>query len=118
MISKTQIFVTLTVAAALATYFMGGGLKLALIIGAAVAGVCLLFGYRGQIMKFIGEVKVELGKCAWPWDPNQTGLKKYRELFESTLVVIISVLLLAGFVTTSDLFLARVVGVLTGGNLK
>jgi hypothetical protein len=33
-------------------------------------------------------------------------------------VVIISVLLLAGFVTTSDLFLSRIVGVLTGGSLK
>ena len=118
MISKTQIFVTLTVAAALATYFMGGGLKLALIVAAAIGGVCLLLAYRNQIMKFVGEVKVELGKCAWPWDPNQTGLKKYRELFESTLVVIISVLLLAGFVTTSDLFLSRIVGMLTGSSLK
>jgi preprotein translocase subunit SecE len=118
MISKTQIFVTLTVAAALATYFMGGGLHYALLVGAAVAAVCLLLAYRTQIVKFVGEVKIELGKCAWPWDPNQTGLKKYRELFESTLVVIISVLLLAGFVTTSDLFLSRIVGVLTGANLK
>ena len=80
--------------------------------------VVLLLRYRKNVFHFIGEVKVELDKCSWPWDPNQTGLKKYRELFESTLVVIISVLLLAGFVTTSDLFLARVVGVLTGGSLK
>ncbi len=118
MITRTQIIVTLTVAAALAGYFLGGGLKMALLSGGAVLAVCLLLTYRGPIVKFIGEVRVELGKCAWPWDPNQTGLKKYRELFESTLVVIISVLLLAGFVTTSDLFLARVVGMLTGGNLK
>jgi preprotein translocase subunit SecE len=118
MISKTQIFVALTVAAALATYFLGGGVHDALLVGVAVGAVCLLLAYRGPIVKFIGEVRVELGKCAWPWDPNQTGLKKYRELFESTLVVIISVLLLAGFVTTSDLFLARIVGILTGGSLK
>ena len=48
-------------------------------------------------------MKVELDKCSWPWDPNLTGFKKYRELIESTVVVIVSVILLAGFVTTSDL---------------
>jgi preprotein translocase subunit SecE len=84
----------------------------------ALLAAALLFRYRERVLKFIGEVRVELGKCAWPWDPNQTGLKKYRELFESTLVVIISVLLLAGFVTTSDLVLAHVVGALTGGTFK
>jgi preprotein translocase subunit SecE len=118
MITRTQIIVTLTVAAALAGYFVGGSVHMALIAGSAVLAVCLLLGYRGPIVKFIGEVKVELGKCAWPWDPNQTGLKRYRELFESTLVVIISVLLLAGFVSTSDLLLSRFIGILTGGNLK
>ena len=32
------------------------------------------------MLKFIGEVKVELDKCSWPWDPNLTGFKKYKEL--------------------------------------
>ena len=45
---------------------------------------------------------MELGKCSWPWDANGTGFKKYKELIESTVVVIISVVLLAGFVTTCD----------------
>ncbi len=67
--------------------------------------------------KFVSEVKVELDKCSWPWDPNQTGFKRYKELIESTVVVIISVILLAGFVTTSDLVLAHVVGFLTGGGI-
>jgi preprotein translocase subunit SecE len=86
-----------------------------LLILAALVVAALLVRYRATVAKFVAEVRVELGKCAWPWDPNQTGLKKYKELFESTLVVIISVLLLAGFVTTSDLVLAHVVGALTGG---
>jgi preprotein translocase subunit SecE len=95
---------------------MSTGTYFLILLGLAAAA--LLFRYRAAVVKFVGEVKVELGKCAWPWDPNQTGLKKYRELFESTLVVIISVLLLAGFVTTSDLVLAHVVGALTGGSFK
>jgi preprotein translocase subunit SecE len=81
---------------------------------AAIVVAILLLRYRVRVAKFVGEVKVELDKCSWPWDPNQTGLKKYKELFESTAVVIISVVLLAGFVTTSDLVLAHVVGALTG----
>ena len=88
-----------------------------LLILTALILVALLVRYRATVLKFISEVKVELDKCAWPWDPNQTGLKKYKELFESTLVVIISVVLLAGFVTTSDLVLAHVVGALTGGTI-
>ena len=79
--------------------------------------VALFAVYRVKVLKFVSEVRVELGKCSWPWDPNLTGLKKYRELGESTIVVIISVLLLAGFVTTSDLVLAHVVGALTGGGV-
>jgi preprotein translocase subunit SecE len=85
-----------------------------LIIAALILGYVLL-RYRVNLVKFVGEVRVELEKCSWPWDPNLTGFKKYKELFESTFVVIISVVLLAGFVTTSDLVLAHVVGALTGG---
>jgi preprotein translocase subunit SecE len=81
---------------------------------AGVAVLALFFYYRVTIFKFIGETKVELDKCAWPWDPNQTGFKKYRELRDSTVVVILSVVLLAGFVTTSDWLLTHLVGALTG----
>ena len=86
---------------------------------ATTAAICvvLLLVYRQQVFTFVGEVKVELAKCSWPWDPNQSGIKKYKELIESTVVVIVSTVLLAGFVTTSDLVLAHVVGFLTGGGL-
>jgi preprotein translocase subunit SecE len=87
------------------------------LLALALVLVTLVLRFRGRIFSFIGEVKVELGKCTWPWDPNQTGLKKYRELIESTAVVIVSTILLAGFVTTSDLVLAHVVGFLTGGGI-
>ena len=84
-----------------------------LIIGLS-ALAALLLRYRVPIFKFVGEVKVELDKCSWPWDPNQTGLKKYKELRDSTVVVILSVILLAGFVTSSDWILSHLVGALTG----
>ena len=85
------------------TYFVVGGVL-----------IYFLMRYRAQIVKFIKEVKVELEKCSWPWDPNQTGFKKYKELIESTVVVVISVILLAGYVTSWDFLLAHVVGFLTG----
>ncbi len=83
----------------------------------ALAGAFYLYYFlrhRVSILKFVGEVKVELDKCAWPWDPNLSGFKKYKELIESTVVVIISVVLLAGFVTSCDWILAHLVGALTG----
>ena len=76
--------------------------------------MAMLLRYRVQILKFTGEVKVELEKCSWPWDPALSGIKKYKELIESTMVVIISVVLLAGYVTSWDYLLAHVVGALTG----
>ena len=81
-----------------------------------VALFCLYYfvRYRVAIIKFIGEVRVELDKCSWPWDPNQTGFKKYKELRDSTVVVILSVILLAGFVTSCDWLLTHLVGALTG----
>jgi preprotein translocase subunit SecE len=42
---------------------------------------------------FLGEVKIELKKCTWP---------TRQELFGSTMVVVISVLILGVFVGLSD----------------
>ena len=53
-----------------------------------------------KISNFLGEVKGELRKASWPWesDPKIKGLKKYKELVDSTIVVLIAMILLAGFV--------------------
>ena len=88
-----------------------------ILIGAAVVLAFLLLRYRMNVFKFVGEVRVELDKCSWPWDPNQTGIKKYKELFDSTTVVILAVILLAGFVTTCDFFLTHLISFLTGTGL-
>ncbi len=54
----------------------------------------------GGLRGFFGEVGAELKKCAWPTRP---------ELFDSTVVVIISVGILGGFVALSDLVLRELV---------
>ena len=64
-----------------------------------------------KISTFIGEVRGELRKATWPWDPDPKakGLKKYKELVDSTVVVMIAIVLLAGFVAVSDLLLSKAI---------
>lgn len=65
-----------------------------------------------KISNFLGEVKGELRKASWPWesDPKIKGLKKYKELVDSTIVVLIAMVLLAGFVQFWDFFDVVIVG--------
>ena len=58
---------------------------------------------------FLGEVKVELQKASWPWDMKEKGIKRYKELTDSTLVVIIAMLLLGGYVALFDFILVNVI---------
>jgi preprotein translocase subunit SecE len=58
---------------------------------------------------FFNEVKVELQKASWPWDPKQKGFAKYRELFDQTGVVLISMLLLGAYVALFDFVLVNFV---------
>jgi len=57
-----------------------------------------------KVTQFLGEVKAELRKATWPWesDPKIKGFKKYKELIDSTVVVLIAMILLAGFVSFWD----------------
>ncbi len=69
-----------------------------------------------KVSTFLGEVKSELRKATWPWEPassNIKGFKKYKELIDSTLVVLVSMILLAGFVALSDILLKSAVGLIT-----
>jgi len=63
--------------------------------------------------KFFSEVKVELKKAQWPWDPNETGFKRYKQLWDSTVVVMIAMVLLGGYIALFDFMLVYVVGYLT-----
>jgi len=58
---------------------------------------------------FLNEVKVELQKCSWPWDPKEKGFKRYKELIDSTNVVIIAMLLLGGYVALFDFILVNAI---------
>ncbi len=71
-----------------------------------------------KISNFLSEVKGELRKASWPWesDPKIKGVKKYRELIDSTIVVLIAMILLAGFVQLWDLIHVQIVSLCTNFN--
>jgi preprotein translocase subunit SecE len=83
----------------------------------AIVAVCAYFVIRhyARISRFVNEVKAELRKASWPWesDPKIKGFKKYKELIDSTIVVLIAVILLAGFVQLWDFVHVKVVAFFT-----
>jgi len=58
---------------------------------------------------FFNEVKVELQKASWPWEPKEKGVKRYKELTDSTVVVVIAMLLLGGYVALFDFVLVNII---------
>jgi preprotein translocase subunit SecE len=62
---------------------------------------------RELIRRFFHEVLVELKKCSWPWDPTQSGLRKYKELIDSSVVVLVSMVLLGAYTSVVDFFLLK-----------
>jgi len=62
-----------------------------------------------RIKNFFAEVRTELQKCSWPWDPKEKGVRRYKELYDSTLVVVIAMLLLGGYVALFDFVLVNVI---------
>jgi len=67
----------------------------------------------GKVRNFFTEVRVELGKAQWPWYPNEKGFKRYKELVDSTMVVVIAMVILGGYIAFFDIILLNVVGFLT-----
>jgi preprotein translocase subunit SecE len=59
-----------------------------------------------KFTKFFREVLEELRKTSWPWDPKERGLKKYRELIDSTIVVFVAMVLLSAWINTWDIALS------------
>ena len=66
----------------------------------------------GKIGTFLSEVRVELAKASWPWEPKEKGAKKYKELIDSTLIVVIAMLLLSGYVAGWDFIMNLIVSFL------
>jgi preprotein translocase subunit SecE len=65
---------------------------------------------------FITDVKVELMKASWPWDPKEKGAKKYKELIDSTTIVLIATLLLSGYIAGWDFIMTMVMSALFGAH--
>jgi preprotein translocase subunit SecE len=80
-----------------------------------LALVVLIIRKWARISVFTGEVRGELNKASWPWesDPKIKGLRKYKELIDSTVVVLIGMALLAGFVQFWDFLHVQIVTFLT-----
>ena len=75
--------------------------------------LAILYRHWARIRSFISEVKVELQKASWPWEPKERGMKKYKELVDSTLIVLIAMLLLSGYVAFWDFVMVNIVGAIT-----
>lgn len=57
-----------------------------------------------RVRAYIGEVMIELKKATWPWDSKEKGFAKYKELIDSTIVVLVAMVLLGAFVAFFDTF--------------
>ena len=62
-----------------------------------------------RAVRFLGEVRTELGKASWPWDVKEKGARRFRELIDSTSVVVIAMLLLSGYIAFWDFIMVKVV---------
>jgi len=71
------------------------------------------FPMFSKISKFTREVRVELAKAQWPWDPNEKGFRRYKEITDSTVVVFVAMIILGGYIAFFDFILINVVGFLT-----
>jgi preprotein translocase subunit SecE len=67
----------------------------------------------GKIRRFTSEVRTELAKASWPWDPNEKGFKRYKELWDSTVVVLVAMLIVGGYIAFFDVILINIVNFLT-----
>ena len=73
-------------------------------------GILKTTGTTNRVSQFLDEVKVELRKATWPWDPKEKGVRKYKEIIDSTVVVVVAMLLLGGYVALWDLVLNAFIG--------
>ncbi len=66
-------------------------------------------------LTYAEQVREELVKCTWPWDPNLEPFnpRKYRQLTESTVVVIVLTVMMAGLISVADVLIHPAVGFLT-----
>ena len=62
-----------------------------------------------KVTTYLREVIAELRKATWPWDPKEKGFAKYKELSDATIVVLITMVLLAAFTGSADVIMRNFV---------
>ncbi len=68
-----------------------------------------------KIRSFISEVGLELKKTSWPWNAKESGFRKFKELTDNTVIVIVAVVFLGAFVAFWDFIMSGVMGLLVQG---
>ncbi|MEM7696877.1 MAG: preprotein translocase subunit SecE [Verrucomicrobiota bacterium] len=68
-----------------------------------------------KLLNYFGEVRSELKKATWPWDPKEKGVKRYKQLIDSTIVILIAMILLGAYVATVDFAMRNAMNFLTSG---
>ena len=94
-------------------YFKENWISLSLIAAAILLAGLLLYSYGAAIRSFIREVRTELLKASWPWEVKEKGFKRYKELIDSTTIVVLGLILMSGYVAFWDFLLVNIVGYLT-----
>lgn len=62
-----------------------------------------------KLKKFTGEVRGELAKAQWPWNPHEKGVCKFKELSDSTKVVLVAMFIVGGYIAFFDFILVNIV---------
>jgi preprotein translocase subunit SecE len=63
----------------------------------------------GRTKQFLSEVKGELERASWPWDSKEKGVRRYKELIDSTAVVVVAIVLLSGYIAFWDIVMVNLV---------
>jgi len=58
-----------------------------------------------KLITYFKECLQELRKATWPWDAKEKGFKKFKVLTDSTIVVVIAILLLGAYVGFADIIM-------------
>ncbi len=70
------------------------------------AGISGYDSFMGKIRRFISETMAELGRCTWP---------NRQQLFESTVLVVVAIAILALFVAGVDYVAMELIRLVTVG---
>jgi preprotein translocase subunit SecE len=64
--------------------------------------------FMEKVRRFISDTVAEMGRCTWP---------SKQQLWESTILVVVAMVILAGFVAGVDEIAVRLISLITVGKL-